>query len=293
MPLDVSWTFQDSMGSQASATVTVSSGSQVLASRTVAGQLSASFGKGRAGRDRRPDAHRVAPGQVDDRPGVGRVGADGRRPAAAHPADAQDRRRRRRDGRARLGVARGLPTGRRKRRPSTCGAATSFSPPSRLGPRSSTPRRRSTSRVSYRALGAAESGSSCESSASVTVLSRGRAALNWGDGLGECAVACYNVEWDEERGRESEQFDAAAYELPVEVYGTHRTHEGKLIVHVDQARQEARHDFGMAGRRSLGGRLCAEAAVRRGGHMGQGRRLGGRAGRRHERRRRRLGGACP
>lgn len=215
------------MGSQASATVTVSSGSQVLASRTVAGQLSASFGK---------DELAVIDGQELDvvltaksttglestasastivdllppAPPVLRIAIDDAAMAvrvSVAPGSG--------DG---VAATSSIDVWREDKRLASGVSSAEVADPT---PPLDEP-------IAYRAIARAESGSSCESSATVTVVSHGRAALNWGDGLAECAVACYNVEWDEERGRESEQFDAAAYELPVEVYGTHRTHEGKL-----------------------------------------------------------------
>lgn len=227
MPLDVSWTFEDSMGSQASATVTVSSGSQVLASRTVAGQLSASFGK---------DELAVTDGQtltvsLRARSTTGLESAASAQTVVDLLPPTPPTLRIAVDDAAmavRVSVSPGSSDGAAETSSIDVwrGDKLLASVSSRTEVVDATPPLDEP--VSYRALARAESGSSCESSASVTVLSRGRAALNWGDGLGECAVACYNVEWDEERGRESEQFDAAAYELPVEVYGTHRTHEGKL-----------------------------------------------------------------
>ena len=40
------------------------------------------------------------------------------------------------------------------------------------------------------------------------------------------------MESDESRGVESDTFEAAAWEYPVEVYGTHRTHTGSLSADV-------------------------------------------------------------
>ena len=228
LPLVVSWSFQDPTGSQASATVAVSSGGRQLASKSVAGAASVSFSAAEIS---------VSSGQllavtVEARSTTGLSGKGSATATVNLLSPAAPTVALRYDWDAMAVVVGYAPA----TAPGT--AATSHLEVSRGGKPLASGEARAGSVVDstppldevveYAVRARAGSGSACEATARIAVLSAGRFALNWGEGNGSCAVAAYNAEVSESRGVESESFDAAAYEYPVEVYGTHRTHEGTL-----------------------------------------------------------------
>lgn len=228
LPLVVSWSFADPMGSQASATVAVSSGGRPLASKTVAGAASASFS---------PEDISVSNGQelavsVEARSttGLATKAEKAVRVNLLQPATPSVELRYDWDA---MSVVVGYAPGE-----APGAARTSAIEVERGGKRlaSAGPEAGSVvdhtppldGAVEYTVRARSASGAACEAAARVGVPSMGRFALNWGDGGSSCAVAAYNAELSESRGVESESFEAAAYAYPVEVYGTHRTHEGTL-----------------------------------------------------------------
>lgn len=231
LPLVVSWSFSDAMGSQAAATVRVAAGGKEIASKSVGAASSTSFG---ASELAPPDGGTVTVVlEALSTTGLSSTASASvpvrflapPEPTLALMVDAE-----------RMAVVALFGPGEGE------GAATSALELVRGGKvvatsgpsesRAEDPTPPLDGAVEYVVRARAASGACRERSERAAVPSGGRAALNWGDGLGECAVAAYNVESDESRGVESDTFEAAAWEYPVEVYGTHRTHTGSLSADV-------------------------------------------------------------
>lgn len=228
LPLVVSWSFSDAMGSQAQATVRVSRSGELLASRTVAGAQSASF----PASELSVSSGQVLSVTVEARSTTGlsgkasgSVGVDLLPPATPTVALRYDwdamavvvRYAPGEDGGAAATSALEVYRGDKRLAGSGPGPGSVVDATPPLD-----------GAVEYTVRARAGSGSSCEARARIGVPSGGRFAFNWGDGNARCATAAYDARLSEERGIESEEFDAAAYEYPVEVYGTHRTHRGSL-----------------------------------------------------------------
>lgn len=228
LPLVVSWLFSDPMGSQAQATVVVSAGGSRLASKSVAGAGSVSF----SAEDLPVSSGQVLTVSVEARSTTGLASTASRALAVNLVAPPPPIVELRYDWDAMavlVGYAPGEAPGAAKtvamevvrggKRLALAGAeagsVVDATPPL-------------DEVIEYAVRARSGSGSSSEAVARVGVPSMGRFALNWGEGNASCAVAAYNAEARDERGVESESFEAAAYEYPVEVYGTHRTHKGSL-----------------------------------------------------------------
>ena len=228
LPLTVSWGFEDLTGSQTQASVTVSADGSVIASKAVAGSRSVSF----SASELPVSSGQVLAVRVEARSTTGLAGAASATVVVNLLSPAPPAVALRYDRDAMAVVVDYAPVSA----PGTAatsaievarGARLLASAPASRG-RVVDPTPPLDGVVEYAVRARAASGATSESVSRVDVPSGGRFALNWGDDLGACAVAAYNADLSESRGVESESFDAAAWDYPVEIYGTHRTHTGAL-----------------------------------------------------------------
>lgn len=228
LPLTVSWGFSDPTGTQAQAAVSVSVGGSAVASKAVAGARSVSF----SASELPVSSGQVLAVKVEARSTTGLEGAASATVRVNLIAPAPPSVALRYDWDAMAVVVDYAPTSA----PGTAAtAAIEVARGARLLASAAASRGSVVDPtppldgvVEYAVRARAASGATSEAVARVGVPSGGRFALNWGGDLEACAVAAYDADLSESRGVDSESFEAAAWDYPVEIYGTHRTHTGTL-----------------------------------------------------------------